>query len=1100
MRFLFTLTLGLWAKVSICVAFILVSLSISAQAQTQKMNGRIIDEIGEPIIGAIIKASDSKKSTASDTNGEFSIELNDAKSTIDISLLGYSPVTMSYSPTPATVVLKEDNYSIDQVVIVGYQKMRKGDITGAVASVKASELNLTTPTIGQALVGKVAGVQVSQVSGAPYATTKIRVRGTSSINASSDPLYVIDGYPANSDIFINPEDVESIEILKDAASSAIYGSRASGGVVMITTKRGKEGRVAIDFDYMLSINSLARKVEMLNSEQFVDLFIDGHNKAYRDLMIAKNLPWDDAYFLDNNAMRTQRYGSANNSMTIPDSFYDFSTGKAKAQQYDTNWQDELYRTTYNSRYNLSFSGGKSGINYLISGSYQDMKGIMIGTDQKRYNLRANIDAKVSDRFNVGANVAYTNTENNEVNTGRFHESPAMAALVYAPIFGAYNEDGSYKKFEMSSMASEYAFQNNIENPMALAAEIKNWRKTSRSVYNVFGEYRIIDNLSAKLSLGTYRYDEKYEYYRPTSLTSGTNAPYSTAAIAAATARSRMLQQEDYLGEFTLNYNYSNKIFSVNGIIGGSAQRNIRDVLDVQATGFTDDKIPDIMGGGADPSNFTRNSGTGKSNYSLLSAFGRVNLGLLDRYHLTATLRTDGCSLFGQNNRWAYFPSVSAGWTLSNEDFYKSWFGQTSSLKIRASWGLSGNNGIPNYETQQTMGKTGVVIGSNVATIMYPGGFRDTNLGWESTSQLNVGMDLSLFNNRLSFMFNYYDSYTKNLLFQQTITAVSGSTSMLTNLPNSTINNHGFDIQLDGAVVSTSKFTLRLAANLSYNRNKVLDLGGAGTILSNGAERSYPTHITMEGQPIGMFWGYKVQGQINEADMANLAIDDQYYNPSTKQFIDGYKHVGPARSLANSTKFQLGDLYFEDINADGVVDEKDKQIIGNPHPDFTYGFNLSANFFNFDFSASFNGVVGGSILDGQCYYLYNMEGSGNQYLAADQRYRDPSNPGNGSVYRASRTGTQSNNTRLTSFYLEDGSFLRCTNITLGYNIPRLAKATNNTIKGIRIYVALDNPFTFQTYRGYNPEVDYGQGSNLTPGVDYGMYPLMSSTNVGIKLSF
>lgn len=421
-------------------------------------------------------------------------------------------------------------------------------------------------------------------------------------------------------------------------------------------------------------------------------------------------------------------------------------------------------------------------------------------------------------------------------------------------------------------------------------------------------------------------------------------------------------------------------------------------------------------------------------------------------------------------------------------FTKNLVGERTSLKFRASWGVSGNNGIGAYNYQQVMGRTGTAIGNGVQTALFPGAFRDDKLGWESTSQTNIGLDLGLFNGRLQVIANYYDSYTYNLLFSKSITAVSGSTTMLTNLPDSKINNRGFDLQLDGVVLSSKDYEVRASGNISANRNKVLNLGGNSTILSRGAERGYDTHITMEGQPIGMFYGFQVAGMVKTQEEAN-AINN---NPDVHDAI-------PARSAAQSTKIQPGDLLFVDTNKDGIVNDLDKTIIGNPHPDFIYAFNLSGRYKKFDLSISANGSQGNQVLDGQNYYNLNMEGSGNQYAVVDQRFRTPENPGNGEIYRAARGGTQSNSTRLSTFYLSDGSFFRITNITLGYNW-NTAILTKNTISNVRIYASSDNVFTAQKYRGYNPEVDYGNGSNLTPGVDYGKYPLMRSFNVGVKVQF
>lgn len=1076
------------------------TVTLFAQNKTT-VKGLVTDENDEPLIGVSILEKGTTNGTITNLDGLFSISLTNKANPLTCSYIGYTTTEVQYKNENTLIIrLKEDTQNLDEVVVVGYQVMRKSDITGSIASVKAGELNLSTPTVGHSLIGKVSGVQISQVSGAPYAGTKIRVRGTSSVNASSDPLYVIDGYPANSDLFLNPEDIESIEILKDAASAAIYGSRASGGVVLITTKRGKEGKATVQYDFQLGINTLARKVKMLNANQFIELFVDAHNNTYKDLLINSGKTWHNDYIYDDNTTRTQRLGSNQASANIPDDFYDFKNRTIKSAQYDTDWQDELYRNAVNNRHNISVTGGTSTVRYAISGGFQGQDGIMKFTDQKRFNLRANIDVDINSKLTIGTNISDTHINSNEVGEGRFHQSPTMTALVYLPIFKPYNEDGSPSKFEMASMASQYAFQNNIENPIALAQEIKRERTSNRATYNIYAQYKILPELIAKINGATYRYDENYQYYMPTSLTNGTNPPYSPQAIAAANATTMMRQQEDYLGEATLNYNKQIKNFNLSGIAGFSIQRNQNDVLSVNANGFTDDKIQNIIGGGADPSNFSRNSETSKSANSLISGFGRLNAAYLNRYYLTLTLRNDGCSLFGPQNRWAYFPSVSAGWTISNESFYKNALTDNSTLKLRASWGKSGNNGIGNYNYQQVMGKNGVVIGNTITTAMYPGAFRDKSLGWESTSQFNIGFDFTMLNGRLSLITNYYDSYTTNLLFNQSISAISGTTSMLTNMPDSKINNRGFDIQVDANLINQKDFQLKVSGNISLNRNKVLNLGRAGTILSSGAERSYVTHITMENQPIGMFYGYKVAGMVTENDMTLLAEDDKFYNPSTKSFPEGYVLKGPARSLSQTTKLQPGDMYFEDINNDGVIDEKDKQVIGNPHPNFTYAFGIASSYKNIDFNATFNGVQGGNILDGQSYYLFNMEGSGNQYAAVNDRYRNNDQQGNGSVYRAARGGTQSNSTRLSSFYLEDASYFRCTNITLGYTLNNLSPATRNLISKLRIYAAIDNPFTIQKYRGYNPEVDYNNGSSLTPGVDYGKYPLMRAYNIGLQITF
>jgi TonB-linked SusC/RagA family outer membrane protein len=1091
----------LWRIIfSVCILLSYSSGMYSQDAVT--VTGTVTDAAGEPLSYVNVTVKGTNIGTTSDVEGKYLINVRGTESTLVFSYVGF---TTKEIPTGnrqiIDVVLDGSSTEIDEVVVVGYQIIRKSHLTGAISSIKAKELNLTTPSMGQSLVGKVAGVQISQVSGAPYNSTKIRVRGTVSVNASSDPLYVIDGYPSNSDIFLAPEDIESIEILKDAASAAIYGSRAAGGVVLVTTKRGKEGKAKVELNYQHSFGQLSKKVEMLNSREFAELFVDGHNNAYRDLLVNSGKDWNDAMKSDNNEERVRKIGNNNSVAMIPDFLYDFATQTVKTPEYDTDWQDELYRIAHGNRVHLNVTGGKSDVRYNISGSYQSMDGIIVSTGQDRINLRSNIDADVSERFKVGANFSLTSNINREVLEGRFHQGPILAALVYLPIFKCYNEDGTLSKYEMSSYSNAYAFQNNIDNPVAQATETIIKRTGSRSVYNVFGSYELFDDLYAKANLGMYTYNEKYDFYRPTSLTSGVNPPYSPQAKADANSVARNTGITDYLGEFTLNYDRTLENHSFQGVLGASLQENKTDVLEATGRGYEDDHIPEITGHGADPSDVTVGSETRKSVWTMVSYFARLNYSLLDRYFLSASFRSDGSSLFGPLNRWGYFPSVSAGWTVSNEEFYRNIFGNSSTIKLRSSWGLSGNNSIGNYNHTQVMSSpTGTVIGNAVESAMYPEAFKDRGLGWESTSQFNIGLDLSLFSGRLSLITNFYNSNTFNLLFNKSISAISGSTSYLTNLPDSKIRNRGVDIQIDGLAVSYRDFSLRIGGNISVNRNTVLDLGGSGTILTNGAERSYMTHITREGDPVGMFYGFKVAGMVREADMANLAEDDSHYNPSTRTFTEGYTIKGPPRSVAQTARLMPGDLYFEDKNDDGVVTDDDKDIIGSPHPDFIYGVNISANYRSIDFSASFNGVSGNQVLDGQDYYIFNMEGSGNNYKEVAQRYRDEQNPGNGKIYRASRGGTQSNSTRLSTFYLQDGSFFRCTNMTLGYSIPNVGKLTKQNINNARIYFAVDNMFTVSKYKGYNPEVDYNNGSNLTPGVDYGKYPLVRAFNLGIQLTF
>jgi hypothetical protein len=452
--------------------------------------------------------------------------------------------------------------------------------------------------------------------------------------------------------------------------------------------------------------------------------------------------------------------------------------------------------------------------------------------------------------------------------------------------------------------------------------------------------------------------------------------------------------------------------------------------------------------------------------------------------------------------------VSGGWNLSDEPFYHNWLGDQSTVKLRASWGLSGNNNIGNYSTQQVLNApTSAVFGNGVVTsAITAGNIKDQNLGWETTSQYNFGADFGLLKGRLFIIANYYLSYSYNLLFNEPISAVSGASTITTNLSNSKVSNKGFDFQVDGKPIVAKDFTLEVSGNISINRNKVLNLGGNNTIITPGAERSYLTNITEAGYPIGMFYGFQVAGMVKASDLANIAADQAHYNAATQSYPVGYKPVGPPRSTYSTLPLEQGDIYFKDTNGDGVINSKDLGIIGNPYPKFTYGFALNATYKSFYFSTAFNGSYGNQVLDGQDYYLYNMEGSGNQYADVANRYRSPSDPGNGIVYRASRGGTESNSTRLSTFYLQDGSFLRNTNTTIGYNVKSAFVTRNLGLSTLKIFGAVNNAFTITKYKGYNPEVNYdytfsgSQGTNLTPGIDYGVYPLVRSYNIGIKATF
>lgn len=1074
------------------ILFFALAVTAGAHSKTGRssqpplaISGIVTDDTNQPLPGVSVYDKNNRQhGTVTDINGKYSLTVEQG-TTLVFSFVGFiSQEAVVGQASTISIKLKPQNNLLNEVVAIGYQSIRKSDVTGSIASVKSSDLNLSSPSLGQALVGKMAGVQVSQTGGAPYTSPKIRVRGIGSFNASSDPLYVIDGYPSGNDIFINPEDVESIDILKDAASASIYGSRASGGVVLITTKKGKLGKGRFEYDVQTGIDQLDHKVKLLNADQAALLVIDGRNNAYHDLWVSNPAhTWNDAMYSDPN---TTRVANVNNtgSVSIPDGLYNFASQTPIKQTVNTDWQNELYRNTFMQKHTLSFSGASSDIRYYVSGSYQNQPGIIQSTGQQRYNFRANIDGDVSKRIHIGANISYTQNTNQETTEGRFDHSPILGALIYMPYLPAYNADGSLATNAEAAGSTQYGYQG-IENPLALAERIKINRKGYRSHYNAAATYHILKDLDFKTNLGTETYTEKYDYYYPSTLSNGNFAPGSQQSILAANAQASNLVTVDKLAEFTLNYNKQIGKHHFDALAGYTAQLTSADYISVRANGFQNDAIPEISNKGALAANFALNSAY-KSEYSLLSYLGRANYNYAGKYFLTASFRADGSSRFGPANKYGYFPSVAAGWNLSDEDFYHNFLGDQSTVKIRASWGRSGNFNIPNYAIQQTLATpSGAVLNGGLVTATYPGGIKDNTLSWETTSQYNFGTDISLFKGRLSIIANYYLSYSYNLLYNQPISAISGSTTILTNLRDSKIRNGGFDFQVDGRIINNKDFTLGASGNISLNRNKVVKLPSNNTLIINGAERSYLTSITTQGQPIGMFYGYKVGGIITADNLGKTA---------------------PSASQTNPAK--IGDLWFVDTNHDGIVNDADKTIIGSPYAKFTYGFALNSTYKRFDLSAAFNGSYGNQILDGQDYYLYNMEGSGNQYADVANRYRNAADPGNGTVYRASRAGTQSNSTRLSTFYLQSGSYLRCTNLTLGYSLPGFLQNTLGLTKA-RVFASVVNAFTITKYKGYNPDVDYNysgaasngtQPANLAPGIDYGTYPLVRSYNLGVNVTF
>ena len=1070
----------------------------AARVQTAQPGGGVVTGTvktisGEPVIGASVIVLETNRGNVTGLEGDFSVEATPGQ-TLSVSFLGYNTQQIKVgSQTSFDITLTEDSKQISEVLVVGYTPMRKSDFTGSIASVKASELSATTPTVGQSLVGKVAGVEVHQTSGAPGDGVTIRVRGVNSLSASSAPLYVIDGYPASEDVFINPSDIESIDILKDAASAAIYGSRGASGVVLITTKRGKEGEAAkVSYDFSYGIQQLDHKVDLLNAVQFRDLLIDARNNSYRLRATAAGVSWSP---YDDNTVRAAK-GFSLAEVGIPSMFYDFTTRTPVTPQYDTDWQDELFSNAGIMRHNVSVTGGSKAIKYMASLGYMDQDGIISPSNHNRINARLNLDAQITKRLSVSLSYSMYDAKNRVVQAeGRMiNDGVIQSALMYLPNLPAYEENGDYARSAMIKMKTEWGM-NFPENPLAIAHELDIQEKMSRHNLNVNVVYEFIPDLKLSARLGQQWYNYRYFYYRPMSIGRDAAVAYSDALKPYNIARTTSTYDVDRLGEFMLSYKKEFGRHHFDALAGYTLQKKTYDRLGVEATGFADDRIHEVTAHGSEATDVQLYD-TRKAGWAMMSFLTRVNYAFDDRYTLTASFRADGSSRFGVDSRWGYFPSVSAGWTLSNEPFLKDALERVASIRLRASWGKSGNNDIGNYASIASISTGSYAFGNTPVSTTYEGSFADAALGWETTTQTNIGIDLGFLGGRLNVIGNYYNSISSDILYDYPISSISGATATKTNLGTAKIRNRGFDFQVDARVL-TGKVNWIVSANVSVNRNKVVSMGGLDDIIST-TERSVGSHITKEGKPIGSFYGYQAVGIMSKADYANALLDRDVYIKNGNKFPEGYQLKGPAVASYALDNLSYGNAIWKDANGDGVITTDDKTIIGDAYPDFTGGFSTNLSWKGLDFSASFVYSYGGEVINFQDYYLYNMEGSGNQYAIVADRYISDEQPGRNNVPIASRISTPNTSLKLSSYYVEDASFFRCANITLGYTLPKRWMSKLH-VSSCRVYFSGDNLFTITPYRGYNPEVSY-KSSNLMPGFDWGCYPLARIYSLGLNLTF
>ncbi len=1038
----------------------------------QNLSGKVSSETGESLIGVSIKIKDTDKGTLSDNDGNFSIALTEGQNEVLIfSYVGYEEQMLNYTlkkgETPSVkVTLKPSTTNLNSVVVVGYGTKSKREITGSVASVTTKDIREQSVTsFDQALVGKMAGVQVLQTSGAPGGNVSIRIRGISSISAGNNPLFVIDGIPVSNDTrsaaggtnsyeqpfnplaSINPNDIESIDVLKDAASTAIYGSRGSTGVVLITTKKGKAGRISVNYDGSYGIQEVEKYVDVLDAYQYAKLVYDGHNNAYFDVN-------PNGKATDPNSVR-----GTNPATHIPPQILPYLAGQQGLT--NTNWQKEIFRQAPMSNHTVTVSGGNENLTFLFSGNYFNQDGIVINNNLKRYTTRFRVDAKYN-KFRFGANMNPSYSDNLVANA----EGPWFApnsgliaiALGNAPIFPVYNPDGSY-----ADSVNTWGYgQTNQLNPVAVANLTKDRIKNTRLLANTYAEYELLDGLSYRLSLATDINNYRRDYYRPSNLPT-----QAVVGPSVSQGFSNTNLYTNWLAENTLTYSKNFGAHKINAVAGYSAQKEIQDRNTLSATNFPTDAVATLNAGQIASGNST------VQEWSLLSFLARAQYSYDGKYIVSASIRRDGSSRFGKNNRWGTFPSLSAGWIVSNEKFFEKIKG-ISNLKLRASYGLTGNFQIPNYgalaqlsnnNSNYILGNSALVNGISITTPANP------DLSWENTASADAGLEIGFFDNALNLTLDYYNSNTSKLLLNLPVASGSGFNTYLQNIGE--MNNKGIEATIGYNKRWNNGWGLEGNVNFSQNKNKVTKLGpsGAPIIQTGGTGNTY--FITEIGSTISSYYVYNQIGVYRNAeDLANSA------------------------KTTNTTK--VGDFKFEDVNKDGKIDAADRKNLGSYQPKYIFGFSNTIRYKDFDLSFAVQGSQGAKIMALLKRYIANNEGNFNSLESSTNYFVSPENAGDGMTNRPNRLATGGNGIT-SSWHIEDGSYIRIRNIGLGYNLPSglLSKAK---IASARVYVSVQNVHTFTTYPFFNPEINNRPDNSLAAGEDYGSYPLPRTYTFGLNFGF
>lgn len=1017
------------------------SFDLSAQ-NNREISGTVTSNEGLPLVGANIIFKGDPGGVTADADGKFTLAVPKGKNILVVSYMGYISREISIDgQKEITVRLTEDQTELSNVVVIGYGTTRKSDLTGSVVSVKSEELKaVPATTLDQALQGRAAGVQVTQISGKPGAETSIRIRGTSSINAGNEPLYVIDGMLVNSDggdvsvggtrgprisplSSINPTDIESIEILKDASATAIYGSRGANGVVLITTKRGKSGRGMISLETYYAQQRVANKLHLLNAAEFAD-FVNDAKLAANQTPVYVNPP---------------------------------NLGEG------TDWQEELFRVAPMANYQLSFSGGDDKTKYAISGSFFDQKGIIENSDFKRYTFRANLDRKVTDKLTVGNTFTYSKLNSTGVltNAGQIVPGVVTSAMLFNPVLPVYD----------STVNGGYTFENDrgkiLGNPIAEAKEYSSTTILSRILGNVYAQYNFSNALSFKTTFGIDAFTNAENSFGPNFL-KRTQASNGEASLGRTTGLT-------WLNENTINYNKTfNSRHTINALGGFTLQQFQNEKVFLYAFDFPDNRTGyHNIGAGLKP----QKPSNSESAWSMVSYLGRINYTLDDKYLFTVTGRVDGSSKFSEGRKYGFFPSGAFAWRVSSEEFMQN-INAINDLKFRVSYGVIGNQAIPPYGSLALVGPYGEGAfntgnGPEVYTGQEPLSYANRQLRWESTRQFDAGFDLSLLKSRINLTVDYYKKKTFDLLLSSPIPLTSGFSTTLLNIGN--IDNYGVDVDLRTKNL-TGKLEWTSAVNFSLNRNQVTNLNSQTDIIQTGGL------LLREGEAIGTFYGYHFDGIFQSDEEA-----------SGSPVLVGQEASSPNQA----SRARAGDRKYRDINKDGKIDVNDRDIIGTANPKFTFGVSNAFAFKTFELSFFFQGSYGNKLANLNNLELLNFNAQNNVLADAGLNRWTPENPGN-TYPRALAAGSLDQGI-ISSAIIEDASYLRLKNVTLAYNLPS-SVTTRLRMSNLRVYASATNLWTLTDYSGYDPEANtFGQSTTLI-GLDLGGYPQAKVFQVGLSASF